>query len=58
MLNGLRVAEPEARQPIGGEEEPGDLGPPCHGSLRFRDGAAEKLHLGSLYRMLNIPVHV
>ena len=54
-LNGLRVASPEAGQPIG--EEEGDQGPPCRGSLRFRDGTAERLDLNALYRMLEIPVH-
>lgn len=55
MLNGLRVRSPEAGLPIA--EEEGDLGAPCRGRMRFRDGAAEKVDLNSLYRLLEIPIH-
>ncbi len=54
MLNGLRVAEPDAQLPVG-EEPGGDSGLPCSGVLRLRSHTAERVDLAALYRMLEIP---
>lgn len=54
LRNGICVAEPEA-QPAVGEEDDGDLGPPCRGVVKFRGVSAERVDLGALYRMLDIP---
>jgi hypothetical protein len=54
MLNGLRVAEPEAEQVLS-ESEDGDAGPPCRGQMKLRNSVAECLDLALLYELLGIP---
>ncbi|MCZ6779768.1 MAG: chemotaxis protein CheW [Acidobacteria bacterium] len=54
MVNGLRVAEPEADQALS-EEEEGSVEPPCRGQVKLRSGIAERLDLALLYELLEIP---
>lgn len=56
MLNGLRVAEPEADHALSeSEEEEGIVEPPCRGQMKLRSGIAERLDLALLYELLGIP---